>query len=329
MRRTQSRDVVVMSGLSLPSPPMQTRAALRAVEPAGCMTGLSLVSYGVSLGIRMNDSALLDRVSPHLPPGWKPTASRVLDEVFSVKVGGASSQNDSRPSHRLYRGTEEVAETSDAGQLLEQLESWLRLTVAVRARRRVFVHAGVVGWRGRALVVPGRSCSGKTTLVAALVRAGATYYSDEYAVLDPRGRVYPFPKPLSIRQGAGRLPKKCPVESLGGTAGTRPLPVGLVIVTHHRPVARWRPRTLSPAQGLLALLANSPTALERSEDAVRTLKHVVAGAVTLRGPRGEADDLAAVLLQYLDGTRAALSAPDRAKLSRENENAFRSRTCSP
>jgi hypothetical protein len=31
--------------------------------------------------------------------------------------------------------------------------------------------------------------------VAELVRAGATYYSDEFAVLDSRGRVHPFPRP--------------------------------------------------------------------------------------------------------------------------------------
>ena len=62
------------------------------------------------------------------------------------------------------------------------------------------MHAGVVGWNGRALLLPGRTLSGKTTLVAELLRAGATYYSDELAVLDARGRVHPFPKPLAIRE---------------------------------------------------------------------------------------------------------------------------------
>ena len=43
----------------------------------------------------------------------------------------------------------------------------------------------IVTWgRGRAIVIPGRTFSGKSTLVAELVRAGATYYSDEYAVED-------------------------------------------------------------------------------------------------------------------------------------------------
>ena len=64
----------------------------------------------------------------------------------------------------------------------------------------MFVHAGVVAVDGRALLLPGGSFTGKTTLVAALLRAGAQYGSDEYAVLDEAGLVLPaYPRPLSIR----------------------------------------------------------------------------------------------------------------------------------
>jgi hypothetical protein len=66
--------------------------------------------------------------------------------------------------------------------------------VAENARRWIFVHAGVVAWRGQAIVIPGATQSGKTSLVAALVRAGAEYFSDEYAVFDARGRVHPLPR---------------------------------------------------------------------------------------------------------------------------------------
>ena len=162
----------------------------------------------------------------------------------------------------------------------------------------------MVGWRGRALVLPGRSCSGKTTLVAALVRAGATYFSDEYAVLDANGRVHAFPKPLSIRQYDGRGMQKCSAQSLGGKTATRSLPVGLVVVTRYRQGAHWRPRKISPAEGLLALLANAPTALTRSEDAMSTLKQVVTNAVTLRGNRPDADKVAPALLDYMTNLSA-------------------------
>ncbi len=83
---------------------------------------------------------------------------------------------------------------------LRIFESDLQLYVADMAPDRVFVHAGVVVCQGRGILLPGRSFSGKSTLVAELIRAGAEYYSDEYAVLDSTGSVHPYPRPLSIRQ---------------------------------------------------------------------------------------------------------------------------------
>src|SRR5438045_8281052 len=105
------------------------------------------------------------------------------------------------------------------------LESHLRLCVAELAKHRVFVHAGVVGWKGKAIVIPGRSYSGKSTLVSELVKAGATYYSDDYAVFDARGRVYPFPKPLEMRDEGAFRQTKIGVEDFGGRNATKPIPV--------------------------------------------------------------------------------------------------------
>ena len=63
----------------------------------------------------------------------------------------------------------------------------------------LFVHAGVVRWRGMAIVIPGRSLTGKITPVLELVRLGAVYYSDEFAVLDDTGRVYPYRRSFVLR----------------------------------------------------------------------------------------------------------------------------------
>ena len=41
----------------------------------------------------------------------------------------------------------------------------------------------------RAILLPGGALTGKRTLVAELVRAGCTRYSDDYAVLDAEGLV--------------------------------------------------------------------------------------------------------------------------------------------
>lgn len=50
-----------------------------------------------------------------------------------------------------------------------------------------FVHSGVVEFDRRAIVFPGKSRYGKSTMVAALVEAGCRYLSDEYAVISPEG----------------------------------------------------------------------------------------------------------------------------------------------
>jgi uncharacterized protein (UPF0276 family) len=59
------------------------------------------------------------------------------------------------------------------------------------------VHAGVVAFGDRCVLFPAAAGSGKTTLTAALIRAGATYFSDEIALL-ARGTLAVVPVPLSL-----------------------------------------------------------------------------------------------------------------------------------
>jgi len=217
--------------------------------------------------------------------------------LYSLMVGGAGARPNVRSFNLLYGNLDRLARTMELDEVFERLESDLQLNVADLTRRRVFVHAGVVGWRGRAIVIPGRSFSGKTTLVAELVRAGATYYSDEYAVLDARGRVHPYPKPLAIRDQGTEKQTKYPVETLGGCSGAKPLPVGLVVVSEYQPGAQWRPRQVSAGQGALALLANTVPARRQPQTALATLQQVVSQAPVIKGARGEATEMAGYMLE--------------------------------
>jgi hypothetical protein len=194
---------------------------------------------------------------------------------------------------------------------LAVLESELRQSLAARAPRRTFVHAGVVGWRGRAIVVPGRSRSGKTTLVTELVRAGAAYLSDEFAVLDARGRVHPFAKRLSIRGpgGCDFHVERPSVEELGGRRETRALPVRLVVLAIHRPGADWRPETLTAGQAVIEMLAHTVPARLRPAASLVALERAVARATVVKGERDEAKDLAPRLLRLLDETCEEDAAP--------------------
>ncbi len=266
----------------------------------GWVAGFSFTAYGVRFGIRVNNAAVLDRLFEHLPFGWKPSASPVVERLYSLIVGGSSAGSHSRRFHLLYGNLERLARTFELAEVFDRLAADLRLYVAEAARRRIFVHAGAAGWQGRAILIPGRSFSGKTTLVAELVKAGASYYSDEYAVLDQRGRLHPFHKPLALREGNTSKQRGLNVESLGGQTGVKPLPVGLVVVSWYRPGAKWRPRRLSAGQGMLQLLANTVSARRQVERTLLTLQQVTTHAPVLKGARGEAREIVDSIFELLE-----------------------------
>jgi hypothetical protein len=137
------------------------------------------VTYGLRAGVRVSDPAVLDRVKERLPPDWEPACSPFVDYLYSLKVGGTAARRNVRNYHLLYFGLQRIARTMDLNEALETLEGHLQIQVAVNAYNRVMIHAGVVGWRGRALVISGYSRAGKSTLVAELLRLGATYYSEK------------------------------------------------------------------------------------------------------------------------------------------------------
>jgi hypothetical protein len=194
-----------------------------------------------------------------------------------------------------------IAAPVDLRLALGILDAELRMYIAVHAPDHVFMHAGVVGVGERAIVLPGRSFAGKTTLVAALVQAGAGYWSDEYAVLDADGLVHPYPRRLSVRIDATRATEERPVESLGGRAGDRPLPVALIAFTSYRPGVAFALRSCTAGEGAVKLLEHSVAARSRPDQVLAAVRRAVTDAVVLEGDRGDADEAASALLSRQTG----------------------------
>jgi hypothetical protein len=270
---------------------------MEKLDRLGWTSGIAFACHGARIGIRANDLGVLDQIRSLLPPGWKKLPSSTVDSLYSVYVATESKRSNLRKYNLLYYGTSRIARVVGLNELLYTLESNLHFSVAVGARGRIFVHAGVVGWRGRGIVIAGPSMSGKTALVAELVRAGAEYYSDEFAVFDGQGRVHPYPRPLMIREEGNEQQQKYPVEALGGRAGTKALPVSLVAITAFRAGAKWHPRVLTPGQALLALMDNTLLARLKAKTALEWLQPVALRATVLKGVRGEAREMAASLLE--------------------------------
>jgi hypothetical protein len=273
---------------------------MEKLDRLGWAAGMAIRAYGVRIGIRVNTPHLLTRVQPHLPPGWQPGSTPRVDLLYSLFAGGVGSRPGVRRFSLLYADVSRLVRSLDLDDIFDGFEHYLHLHVAELARHRLFVHAGVVGWRGRAILIPGRSHTGKSSLVAALLQSGATYYSDEYAVLDAQGRVHPYPRPLSLRNGDVGKPTRYDIAQLGGRVGVKPLPVGLVVATTYKPGAEWRPRRLSAGRGILALLANTVAARRQPALALGTLQRAAGQAKLLKSTRGEADRVAPLLLAYLE-----------------------------
>jgi hypothetical protein len=279
--------------LKLPLPEMAK------VDRLGWVAGFSLRSFGVDIGIRSNDPETLQRIVEHLPPYWENIDTPAVDRVYSILHRNGSGTGSRRMS-MVYMNGLRLMRSNDLNDVFSAFESNIRLYVAEFAKDRVFVHAGVVGWKGQAIVVPGRSYSGKSTLVAALVRAGATYYSDEYAVIDSDGRVHPYFKPIELRAEGTFKQAKFDVSSIGGHVGTESLPIGLVLLTKYKTGATWRPKRLTSGRAALELLDNTVSARRDPEAALSALRQVVTDAEVLKGVRGEAEQTVPAVLRRLD-----------------------------
>lgn len=272
---------------------------MQRLDRLGWAAGRAISAYGVRIGLRTTNPDALASMEATLPPGWTAARGRSVSHMFSLVAGGAGDRKGVRKMWILYDGWVREARSREEAPVLESLASAIQLKVAEHAPRRVFVHAGCVAYKGKAIIIPGRSYSGKTTLVAELVKAGATYYSDEYAVLDAQGRVHPFPKPLSIREPGGYEGQPHEAAAFGAKTGRKPLPVGLVLVTKYREGGRWRPRSLTPAEGALALLADTVPARSRPQAAMEAVTAAARGAQILKGSRGEAAETVPAILGRL------------------------------
>ena len=109
----------------------------------------------------------------HLPFGWRAVEDHEPDAPVSVRyelLTGVSG--GAWPSYRVYAGTILLAEAHTLTDVASALAAHAEPFVAERAPDHLFVHAGVVGWEGRAIVMPGASFAGKTTLVQRMARGG-------------------------------------------------------------------------------------------------------------------------------------------------------------
>jgi hypothetical protein len=245
---------------------------------------------------------MIPRLQALLPFGARVVPNdKKVDYICSFLAPKPPTRPGMKRFNIFYADAEPAVKNLDRDAALEQVKVELRKLTADLSKREIFIHAGAVEWRGRAIVIPGKTFTGKSSLTAAFVRAGARYLSDEYALIDAAGRVRPYLKPLSLRLNGGtQKAVDVPVEELGGKAVKRAVPVGCVLVTSYREGSRWRPRRLTPGETVLALLKNTIPARRRPKDSLARLRSVALAAEGWKGTRGEADEMVRQFLARLD-----------------------------
>ena len=283
-------------------PRLSGKSSLARMEISG-RRSIGFMIFDISIQLEANGHGLIEFLISGLPLRWKPASAANVHRSYSVLY---SDQREFKTGNigrfMLLAQHQLLFSTTSLEELYNAFESDLLYFVGQRSREMLFLHAGVVAWEGRAIVIPGRSYSGKTTLVRALLHAGGIYYSDEYAIVDRQGNVHPFPRKLSIRLDAGGL-SRIPAAKLGASAGGPPLAVRLVIITRYRAGAQWRPKDLSPGLGMLRLLRNTLSARHCPDLALAILERMVCEATILESERGDADESARHIVTALYSIR--------------------------
>jgi hypothetical protein len=273
--------------MSFPTEPnRESEGAVSAPKPAEEPRVVAFEVYGTRVSVKVPSPELIPPVIDQFPAHATPCEGKPDDPQFDLELG-----DDGRYAVVLN------GKVLNPPQSLEGALGGLRRELFFHsvdhARDRLVVSAAVVGHEGRGILLPGPSMVGKTTLAVALVQAGAVYYADDWTLLDREGLVHPFPTRLYIKNE-----EKVSAEILGGITGDRPINVGLIASVTFRLGARWDPRRLTQAEGMMLLLRNA-YGMDEPGFAMEAARQAATEAVVIESERDDASEAASRLLELV------------------------------
>lgn len=259
-------------------------------------TELALEAFGVSFTVEFFDPALVDRVRALLPYGTVPATAQASiggtgDEPRENRFALVAEDGD---VFRVLLDTNEMLACHDLELSLFMLSALVHDLVAYRATSGIFVRGAAVLYAGRAILIVGPALSGRSTVVGALVRAGAAHWCDQYVVLDGEGLVHRF------GETSAQL-----VADRGDVSAQAAVPLGMVVVTEYRPGATWDPQIGTEGDAMLAVLEQAVPTYDRAAQTMSVVRTATAGAIVLQGERGEAAEVAGALIEAAANTFAA------------------------
>jgi hypothetical protein len=232
---------------------------------------------------------VLDRYVFSLLPGSQdgPFAREISIRVDHVDAG-----------YRLAVGDVDVAWPVDQQGLVIAVIQAFDENMIYRLRTLKAIHAGAVAFGKRALLMPGSTHAGKSSMVAELLRCGATLLSDEYALIDDAGFVHSYPRSVLRRDSRGLQSPVLP-EELGSSFAAGPVPVRWILALEFKPESDWEVQEVPQGETLMTLLKNTPHPLAESPEMVDFFMRAVSGARCYRGYRGDARQAADRILEMV------------------------------
>jgi len=263
------------------------------------MTGRSFVFDGYGAQVRIGlprgfDPTLLERhVAPEIQ--LRDDSAGPLDLLLTCWNG----------TYRLVYGERRYGPYSSFESSMRGVSNAIHYVLGKRSPM-TFLHAGAVEIDGGAVIFPGRSRWGKSTLVASLVERGCGYLSDEYAVISEDGAVFPLSKSIRLRREGGAAYLHPPgVSAPGG------LRCSNLILTRFEEGARWDPESLTAGAAILETVSSALQSTESPERVLASLSALVQDADCYQSPRGDLESAVDAILQIVgaspvDGQQASL-----------------------
>lgn len=260
-----------------------------------------------SVRVESSSRALLDRITlcyPRMPratsPGVDLEASVESDALeWAIRVDGR-----------------QAVRVADEASAVRAVNHELLHGLMLHRRELFYVHAGVVRVGDAAIVLPGLSRAGKSTLALALVQQGAQLVSDEVLAFDPRsGLVEPVLRAIKIRDacveyfpalasrfvGTGEC-RFLPFDDARGVAAGRAASrarVRMVVAPSWQATASDDLIEISQGEAILELTKSALNFGTHREASIDHLVALVEHAVSYRLAWNEPNAAAAILLDAL------------------------------
>jgi HprK-related kinase A len=213
-----------------------------ACRGVGWLQSRTLRCLGFDWSILTNDPALVDRIT-YL---YEPCLVGQQDGPRHVFILRSHTSSET-PSVSLYRDGRAIVRRAPAGLAIARVVWEVNRGVVEEAQNQLLLHAAAAERDGRVVLLAGPEGSGKSTLVAALVRSGLRYVTDETVAVElPGVTIAPYPKPIALDRGS--------LESLGDLSAAVPSTLATGLEQRLVPAQAIRPDAVASAGGVASLL---------------------------------------------------------------------------